>query len=83
MKTCEKWLNETEVALAADVFTEHSLYQGWYNWRRSGDVAPNFMTVKGGLDRLDRSGLSAGGPSLLARPNYVDIPAAKYGLHRI
>jgi hypothetical protein len=71
MKTNENWLDFLEVALAAPLFTAHSLYQGWYSWRQTGDVAPNFMTAMGGRDRLDRSVHFAGGPTLLARPIYV------------
>ena len=75
MKAKENWLDFPKTALAARLFTAHSLYQGWNSWRRSGDVAANFMTARGGRDRLDRSVHSAGGPTLLARPNSVAMDA--------
>jgi hypothetical protein len=79
MKTCENWLEFYRVALAALSVCEHSLYQGWHSWRRTGDVATNFMTTMGGRDRLDRSVRLTDGPNLLARPNFV---AVAVGQHR-
>ena len=73
MKAKENWLDFPKTALAARLFTAHSLYQGWNSWRRTGDVAADFMTARGGRDRLDRSVHSAGGPNLLARPNSVVV----------
>lgn len=78
MKTCENWLDVTEVALAARLFMEHSLCQGWYSWRRTGDVASNFITVKGGRDRLDRSVHLTDGPNLLARPYFAVMAVGQH-----
>lgn len=78
MKTCENRLDVPEVVLATHVFMELSLYQGWYNWRRAGDVASNFITVKGGRDRLDRSVHLTDGPNLLARPYFAVMAVGQH-----
>ena len=72
MNTYENLHEFVVAALAALPAAAHSLSQGWYSWRRTGDVARNFMTVTGGRDRLDRSVHAAGGPTLLARPVFFE-----------
>lgn len=79
MKTYEKWLHFPEVALAAPFILAHSLYQGWHSWRRICGVAFNFIMLTGGRDRLDRSVHFKGGPTLLARPDFIGARPGRTG----
>ena len=60
------------VALASSTADAQLFYQGWHNWRQIyGRRKQLDDLVKGGSDRLDRSGYPKGGPTLLARPKFT------------